>query len=167
VKKASRRLTHLDSRGRAHMVDVGAKPATRRVAVASGWISMSEAAFARLRENRAEKGDVLAVARIAGIQAAKRASDLIPLAHPLALTRVTLDFDLDRRARAARAIARVECRGRTGVEMEALAAAAAALLTIYDMLKAVDRAMVIGELRLEEKRGGKSGVFRRAKRSGM
>jgi cyclic pyranopterin phosphate synthase len=160
VPKKSR-LTHLDSRGRAHMVDVGAKPVTHRIAIASGRITMGAEAFARLRENRADKGAVLAVARIAGIQAAKRASDLIPLAHPLAITRVAIDFELDARARSARVTARVECRGRTGVEMEALAASAAALLTVYDMLKAVDRGMTIGELRLDEKRGGKSGGFRR------
>jgi cyclic pyranopterin phosphate synthase len=143
------------------MVDVGAKRVTRRIAVASGSISMSKAAFRQLAEGSAHKGDVIAVARIAAIQAAKWASDLIPLAHPIALTRVSVDFDLQELRHAVTATARVETRGRTGVEMEALAAAAAGLLTIYDMLKAVDRAMTINDIRLDEKHGGKSGSYRR------
>ena len=143
------------------MVDVGAKPSTHRVAVASGRIAMQPATLRLIASGKAGKGDVLGVARIAAIQAAKRTSEVIPLAHPLALTRVTVDFELDRRRSAVLARARVECHGQTGVEMEALTAVAAGLLTIYDMVKAVDRGMTLGELRLDEKRGGKSGVFRR------
>jgi len=146
------------------MVDVGDKAATRRIAVASGRIVMRPTTFRLLAAGKAEKGDVLGIARIAAIQAAKRTPELIPLAHPIALTRVAVDFELDRRRSSARIIARVECRGPTGVEMEALSAAAVGLLTIYDMLKAVDRGMRLAELRLEEKRGGKSGVYRRAGR---
>lgn len=146
------------------MVDVGGKASTHRLAVASGRIAMRPATFRLLAAGKAKKGDVLGIARIAAIQAAKRASDLIPLAHPIALTRVGVDFELDRRRSSARIIARVECRGQTGVEMEALSAVAVGLLTIYDMLKAVDRGMRLADLRLEEKRGGKSGVFRRAGR---
>src|SRR3954464_9871667 len=127
-------LTHFDSRGSAHMVDVGTKAVTRRVAVASGRISMKPATFRLVAAGRAKKGDVLGVARIAAIQAAKRTPELIPLAHPLALTRVGVEFELDKRRTSARIVARVECRGPTGVEMEALTAAAVGLLTIYDML---------------------------------
>src|SRR3954463_5125842 len=154
-------LTHFDSRGSAHMVDVGEKAGTRRRAVASGRISMKPATFRLVAAGRAKKGDVLGVARIAAIQAAKRTPELIPLAHPISLTRVVVDFSLQRRPAAVRVVTRVECRGQTGVEMEALTAAAAALLTVYDMLKAVDRGMTLGDIRLEEKRGGKSGTFRR------
>jgi cyclic pyranopterin monophosphate synthase len=157
-------LTHFDAEGSAHMVDVGAKPATHRVAVASGRIRMRPATFRLVAAGRAKKGDVLGVARIAAVQAAKRAAELIPLAHPIALTRVAVDFDLDRKESAIGIAARVECRGQTGVEMEALTAAAVGLLTIYDMVKAVDRGMTLTDLRLDEKRGGKSGVFRRTAR---
>jgi cyclic pyranopterin phosphate synthase len=143
------------------MVDVGDKAATHRVAIASGRIRMRPATLRLAAAGKAKKGDVLGVARLAAIQAAKRTSELIPLAHPLALTRVAVEFDLNRRTSTIELRARVECRGPTGVEMEALTAAAIGLLTIYDMLKAVDRGMMIGPLRLEEKRGGKSGVFRR------
>jgi cyclic pyranopterin phosphate synthase len=146
------------------MVDVGSKPATHRVAVASGRIRMRPATFRLVAAGRAKKGDVLGVARIAAVQAAKRAAELIPLAHPISLTRVAVDFDLDRKKSLIGITARVECRGQTGVEMEALTAAAVGLLTIYDMVKAVDRGMTLTGLRLEEKRGGKSGVFRRAAR---
>ena len=162
ARRTKRRLTHFDRRGRAHMVDVGAKAQTHRVAVASGRIQMRAATLRAVAAGRAAKGDVLGVARIAAIQAAKRTPDLIPLAHPIAITRAAVDFELEPARSAVRVIARVECRGRTGVEMEALAAAAAGLLTIYDMLKAVDRGMVLTELRLEEKRGGRSGTWRRA-----
>jgi cyclic pyranopterin phosphate synthase len=144
------------------MVDVGAKPATHRVAIASGRIVMRPATFRLIAAGSAKKGDVLGVARIAAVQAAKRAAELIPLAHPIALTRVAVDFELSRKTASVRIRARVECRGQTGVEMEALTAAAVGLLTIYDMVKAVDRGMTLKDLRLEEKRGGKSGVFRRA-----
>jgi len=129
-------LTHFDAKGSAHMVAAGA----------------------------AKKGDVLGVARIAAVQAAKRAAELIPLAHPIALTRVSVDFTLNKRNPSVSIVSRVECRGQTGVEMEALTAAAVGLLTIYDMVKAVDRGMTLTEIRLEEKHGGKSGVFRRAPR---
>lgn len=155
-------LTHFDAKGSAHMVDVGAKPATHRVAIASGRIRMRPATLRLIAAGRARKGDVLGVARIAAVQAAKRAAELIPLAHPIALTRVAVDFAIDRKRSSVRISARVECRGPTGVEMEALTAAAVGLLTIYDMVKAADRGMTLGELRLEEKRGGKSGVFRRS-----
>jgi len=148
------------------MVDVGAKRATRRVAIASGRIEMQAATLARVAAGSARKGDVLGVARIAAIQAAKRTAELIPLAHPIALTRVAAEFALidasgTRRA-AVEITARVECRGQTGVEMEALSAAAVGLLTVYDMLKAVDRAMTITDVMLLEKRGGRSGTYRRA-----
>jgi cyclic pyranopterin monophosphate synthase len=154
-------LTHFDAEGSAHMVDVGGKPATHRVAVASGRIRMRPATFRLVAAGRAKKGDVLGVARIAAVQAAKRAAELIPLAHPISLTRVAVDFTLDRRTSTIGIAARVECRGQTGVEMEALTAAAVGLLTIYDMVKAVDRGMTLTDLRLDEKHGGKSGVFRR------
>ena len=161
---ARKSLTHFDAKGSAHMVDVGAKPATHRVAIASGRIKMRPATLRLIAAGRAKKGDVLGVARIAAVQAAKRAAELIPLAHPIALTRVAVDFAIDRKRSSVRISARVECRGPTGVEMEALTAAAVGLLTIYDMVKAADRGMTLGELRLEEKHGGKSGVFRRAAR---
>jgi cyclic pyranopterin phosphate synthase len=157
-------LTHFDARGSAHMVDVGKKPATHRIAIASGCIAMQPATFRLIAAGGAKKGDVLGVARIAAVQAAKRAAELIPLAHPIALSRVSVDFELDKKRTSVRIIARVECRGQTGVEMEALTAAAVGLLTIYDMVKAVDRGMTLTELRLEEKHGGKSGVFRRGAR---
>jgi len=144
------------------MVDVGKKAATRRIAIAAGRIEMKATTLARVATGSARKGDVLGVARIAAIQAAKRTAELIPLAHPIALTRVAVDFALDAPGHAVEISARVECRGRTGVEMEALTAVAAGLLTIYDMLKAVDRAMTIRDLRLIEKRGGRSGTFRRS-----
>jgi cyclic pyranopterin monophosphate synthase len=165
MARVMRKLTHFDERGAAHMVDVGDKTSTHRIAVASGRIRMQPATFRLIAAGRAKKGDVLGVARIAAIQAAKRAADLIPLAHPLALTRVAVEFELAARASTITVRSRVECRGQTGVEMEALAAAAVGLLTIYDMVKAADRAMVIGELRLEEKLGGKSGHFLIPKKS--
>ena len=158
-----KKLTHFDARGAVHMVDVGAKPPTHRLAIASGRIAMRSATLAMVAAGTAKKGDVLGVARLAAIQAAKRTSELIPLAHPLALSRVAVDFALERRPSAVRILVRVECRGPTGVEMEALTAVSVGLLAIYDMLKAVDRGMTLGELRLEEKRGGRSGVFRRAR----
>jgi cyclic pyranopterin phosphate synthase len=143
------------------MVDVGAKARTHRVAVASGRIEMQPASLRMVLEGSARKGDVLGVARVAAIQAAKRTAELIPLAHPVALTRVAVDFEPEPKSCSIRVLATVECRGQTGVEMEALTAAAAGLLTIYDMMKAVDRGMTMHDLRLEEKRGGKSGTFRR------
>jgi cyclic pyranopterin phosphate synthase len=160
--KRSRRLTHFDEQGDAHMVDVGAKATTHRVAVASGRIEMRPATFRLLARGGAEKGDVLGVARVAAIQAAKRTAELIPLAHPISISRVAIDYSLDSTRSRVTLRATVECRGRTGVEMEALTSAAVGLLTIYDMLKAVDRGMTLQALRLEEKRGGKSGHFKRA-----
>jgi cyclic pyranopterin phosphate synthase len=157
-------LTHFDAEGSAHMVDVGEKPSTHRIAVASGRIRMQPRTLALIAAGKAKKGDVLAVARIAAVQAAKRAAELIPLAHPIALTRVAVEFKMDKKNSAVHVAARVECRGQTGVEMEALTAAAVGLLTIYDMVKAVDRAMTLTDIRLEEKHGGKSGIFRRAAR---
>ena len=161
---SAKKLTHFDARGAAHMVDVGAKPATHRVALASGRIRMQPHTLKRIAAGTARKGDVLGVARLAAIQAAKRTSELIPLAHPIALSRVSVEFELQRRPAAVRILARVECRGPTGVEMEALTAAAVGLLTIYDMLKATDRRMELSHVRLEEKSGGRSGVFRRSAR---
>jgi cyclic pyranopterin phosphate synthase len=163
ARKISRRLTHFDRRGRAHMVDVSAKQETARIAIASGRIRMKPATLRMVAQGSAKKGDVLGVARIAAIQAAKRTPTLIPLAHPIEITRAAVEFELDTKRSAVVVSATVECTGRTGVEMEALTAAAVGLLTIYDMLKAVDRGMSIGELRLEEKRGGASGHWRRAR----
>jgi cyclic pyranopterin phosphate synthase len=153
----SQGFTHFDAEGQAHMVDVGAKSETRRVAVASGAISMLPATFAMVRDGTAKKGDVLGIARIAAIQGSKRTSDLIPLCHPIALTRVAVDFDLDEAASRIDVTVTAETVGRTGVEMEALTAVNVALLTIYDMCKAVDRGMTMNSIRLLEKLGGKSG----------
>jgi cyclic pyranopterin monophosphate synthase len=152
-------LTHFDSSGQAHMVDVGDKPVTHRVAVAAGRIAMQPATFALVAGGTSKKGDVLGVARIAAIQAAKRTSELIPLCHPLALTKIGVDFTLDAAAHAVECRAEVHTSGQTGVEMEALTAVQIGLLTIYDMCKAVDRGMEIGGVRLLEKRGGKSGSW--------
>lgn len=151
-------LTHLDADGAAHMVDVGGKAVTSRRAVATGAISIAPDALAAIRHGAAKKGDVLAVARVAGIMAAKRTADLIPLCHPLPLTRVTLDLTLDDHGITATALTATD--GKTGVEMEALTAVSVALLTIYDMAKAMDRAMTITGIRLLEKAGGKSGDWR-------
>ena len=150
-------LSHFDARGQAHMVDVGEKAETHRVAVASGRVVMLPATLRKIREGTTAKGDVLGVARIAAIQGAKRTSDLIPLCHPVALTRVAVEFDIDEAASAVQCTATAETLGRTGVEMEALTAVSVALLTIYDMCKAVDRGMRIEVVRLLEKKGGKSG----------
>jgi cyclic pyranopterin monophosphate synthase len=150
-------LTHFDGAGQAHMVDVGAKAHTHRVARASGCIRMLPATFALVASGQAKKGDVLAVARIAAIQGAKRTSDLIPLCHPLPITRVAVEFELDRAAHTVRCTAQVETVGQTGVEMEALTAVQVGLLTVYDMCKAADRGMVMEGIRVLEKRGGKSG----------
>ena len=152
------KLSHIDEHGQARMVDVGAKGVTRRVAVASGRITMTSAALAAVRAGDAPKGDVLGAARIAGIMAAKKTAELIPLCHPLALDAVTLDFTIEQDGITATAT--VALSGKTGVEMEALTAASIALLTIYDMAKALDKGMVIGGVRLIEKRGGKSGDWR-------
>ena len=152
-------LTHFDAQGQAHMVDVGGKASTRRVAVATGRIEMLPATLALISSGTAKKGDVLGIARIAGIQAAKKTSDLIPLCHPIALTRVAVDFDIEPATHSVRCTATAECTGQTGVEMEALTATSVALLTIYDMCKAADRGMVMDGVRLMEKSGGKSGRF--------
>jgi cyclic pyranopterin phosphate synthase len=150
-------LTHFDSAGRAHMVDVGGKPESARIARAAGSIRMQSATLALIRDGSAQKGDVLGIARIAAIQAAKRTGELIPLCHPLALTRVAAEFVIDEAANAVHCEVTAECYGRTGVEMEAMTAASVGLLTIYDMCKAVDRGMRIENIRLLEKSGGKSG----------
>ena len=150
-------LSHFDSAGQAHMVDVGAKAETTRVARARGRIRMAPATFDLIKAGSAKKGDVLGIARIAAIQASKRTSDLIPLCHPLALTRVAANFTLDAKKHCVTIEVTAETVGRTGVEMEALTAASVGLLTIYDMCKAADRGMVIEEIRLLEKVGGKSG----------
>jgi cyclic pyranopterin phosphate synthase len=150
-------LTHFDTQGQAHMVDVSAKQATHRVARASGVIRMQPATLALIQSGSAKKGDVIGVARIAAIQGAKRTADLVPLCHPLPITRVAVDFELDAAASLLRCTAQVETLGRTGVEMEALTAVQVGLLTVYDMCKAVDRGMVMGDIRLLHKSGGKSG----------
>ena len=150
-------LTHFDATGQAHMVDVSAKAETHRVARASGVIRMLPATFALIAAGGAKKGDVIGIARIAAIQGAKRTADLVPLCHPLPITRVAVDFELDAAASLVRCIAQVETFGRTGVEMEALTAVQVGLLTVYDMCKAADRGMVMGEIRVLEKHGGKSG----------
>ena len=160
-KRQAPALTHLDARGRAHMVDVGEKPVTECVAVARGTVHMKPATLKLITSGKIAKGEVLAVARIAGIQAAKRTSEWIPLCHPLALSAVQVDFAARGRNRIE-IEAQVRVTGRTGVEMEALTAVSAAALTLYDMCKAVDRGMTIAEVRLVEKRGGRSGVYRRA-----
>jgi cyclic pyranopterin phosphate synthase len=152
-------LTHFDAQGQAHMVDVGSKPATHRVAVAAGRIEMQAATLELVQSGAAKKGDVLGIARIAGIQGSKRTSELIPLCHPIALTRVAVEFRIDAEASCVHCEATAETVGPTGVEMEALTAVQVALLTIYDMCKAVDRGMTITGVRLLEKKGGKSGHF--------
>lgn len=152
-------LTHFDDQGQAHMVDVAAKAETHRVAVATGQIRMLPATLALITSGTAKKGDVIGIARIAAIQAAKRTSELVPLCHPLPLTRVAVEFRIDGAACAVHCTVQAETLGRTGVEMEALTAVQVGLLTIYDMCKAVDRGMVMDGVRLMEKRGGKSGDF--------
>jgi cyclic pyranopterin monophosphate synthase len=156
------KLSHFDDAGRARMVEVGAKPETAREAVASGEVTMARSTARRIADRRIEKGDVLAVARLAGIQAVKRTADLVPLCHPLRITGVDLELTVgvDR----VRISARVRAHDRTGVEMEALTAVSVAALTVYDMCKAVDRQMVLGPIQLDEKRGGKTGEWRRRRR---
>jgi cyclic pyranopterin monophosphate synthase len=150
-------LSHFDAQGQAHMVDVSAKAETHRVARACGSIRMLPATLALIASGSAKKGDVIGVARIAAIQAAKRTSELIPLCHPLPITRVAVDFEIDAAASSVHCTAQVETLGRTGVEMEALTAVQIGLLTVYDMCKAADRGMVMGDIRVVEKHGGKSG----------
>ena len=154
------KLTHIDARGEARMVDISDKPATERIAVAEGCVVMSAATLEIIRSGNAKKGDVLGTARIAGIMAAKKTSDLIPLCHPLALSKVTLDIELDETLPGCRVRASVKVTGPTGVEMEALTAVSVACLTIYDMIKAVERGGRIEGIHLVEKRGGKSGDYR-------
>jgi cyclic pyranopterin phosphate synthase len=154
-------VLHVDTRGRARMVDVGAKRPTRRIAVARGAVALGKTAFDALAAGRLAKGDALAVARLAGIQAAKRTSEFVPLCHPLALESVEVDVTLDTKSREARVTAAARITGKTGVEMEALTAVTAACLAIYDMVKALDRAAVIREIVLVEKTGGRSGTYRR------
>ncbi|HET7692319.1 MAG TPA: cyclic pyranopterin monophosphate synthase MoaC [Gemmatimonadota bacterium] len=153
--------THLDASGRARMVDVSGKEPTRRTARASGAITMSPAALAAIAGGELPKGDALAVARVAGIQAAKRTADLVPLCHPLPLEHVAIELDADDALPGVRARSEVVVTARTGAEMEALAAVAGALLSIYDMAKSLDRGMTIGEIRLESKEGGRSGAWMR------
>ena len=155
-------LTHFDERGNAHMVDVGAKDITERVAVARASVTMQPATLKLIATKKAAKGDVLAVAQLAGIMAAKKTPDLIPLCHPLALSSVDVTLSLDAKRNAVDIQATCKLKGRTGVEMEALTAAAVAALTVYDMCKAVDKAMQIVDIRLTHKSGGKSGTFERA-----
>jgi len=155
--QAASPLTHFDAQGQAHMVDVSAKAETHRIARASGVIRMLPATLALITGGTAKKGDVLGVARIAAIQAAKRTAELIPLCHPLPITRVAVEFECDAAASLVRCTAQVETLGRTGVEMEALTAVQIGLLTVYDMCKAADRGMVMGEIGVLEKHGGKSG----------
>jgi cyclic pyranopterin monophosphate synthase len=160
VAGSGKKLSHLGARGEAHMVDVSAKPATERVAVAEGRVVMTAKTLAIVREGNAKKGDVLGTARIAGIMAAKRTHELIPLCHPLLLSQVDVDVTPDAKLPGVRVTARVKVAGQTGVEMEALTAVAVACLTIYDMVKAVERGMRIEGIRLLEKSGGRSGHFR-------
>jgi cyclic pyranopterin monophosphate synthase len=154
------KLTHLDETGAAHMVDVSAKPDTARIARASGRISMSTQAIAAIRDGSAKKGDVLAVARIAGIMAAKQTSTLIPLCHPVTISSVDIDFDI--MTSSILVISTISSSGKTGVEMEALTAVSVTLLTLYDMVKALDKAMIISDIMLLSKTGGKSGQWQRA-----
>jgi len=163
-KTPRRRLTHVDPAGQVRMVDVSAKPETRREAVAEGLVTMNASARRAIRQRTVAKGDPLQTARVAGIMAAKRTADLIPLCHPLPLSSVSVDLKVH--ARGYRIVARVATVARTGAEMEALTAVAAAALTLYDMLKAVDRSMVIGPVTLIEKRGGRTGTYRRRGRVG-
>jgi len=150
-------LTHFDATGQAHMVDVGAKQDTHRIAVAAGSIRMKPETLALIQSGNAKKGDVIGIARIAAIMASKRTSDLVPLCHPLPITRVAVDFEVDESSSSVHCRAQVETIGKTGVEMEALTAVQVGLLTVYDMCKAVDRGMVMTNVRVLEKHGGKSG----------
>lgn len=156
-----KRLTHFDKQGQARMVDVSAKSETEREAIASGSVSMNKETFEMIRKGGTAKGDVLGVARVAGIMAAKKTSEIIPMCHPLNISSVTVEFEFDEARRRIGIEAKVKNTGRTGVEMEALTAVAATALTIYDMCKAVDKRMVISDILLREKRGGKSGTFLR------
>jgi cyclic pyranopterin phosphate synthase len=160
MSMAKKRLTHIGSRGEAHMVDVGGKAPTERIAVAEGRVNMTKATLALVVKGNAKKGDVLGAARLAGIMAAKRTHELIPLCHPLALSKVTVELTPDRKKPGIVVQAAVKVTGKTGVEMEALTAVSVACLTVYDMVKAVERGVTIDKIRLIEKRGGKSGLWR-------
>jgi len=157
------RLSHFDREGRARMVDVGAKPVTKREAIASGKVTMKPETLQRILDKKIQKGDVFGVARIAGIMATKKTFELIPMCHPLAIDSVEIDFQADLRRSEVKIQTRVRCSGKTGVEMEALIAAATAAMTIYDMCKAIDRGMVISDILLIKKSGGKSGIYTRIK----
>ena len=159
--KTVKKLTHIDEKGRPKMVDVGSKPLTERMAVARGSVCMKKETFKLIKSGRVSKGDVLNVAKLAGIMAAKKTSEIIPLCHPLNITSVDIDFKLDEKKSRIDIESRVKITGQTGVEMEALTAVSAAALTIYDMCKAVDKGMVISDIMLMEKHGGKSGTFKR------
>ncbi len=152
-------LTHFDASGQAHMVDVGDKAVTHRIAVAEGYISMHPKTLSTIEQGDAKKGDVLGIARIAAIQASKKTSDIIPLCHPIALTKVSVTFKVDAELNRVYCTATTKCNGKTGVEMEALTSVSAGLLTIYDMCKAIDRGMIMSDIKLLEKRGGKSGSW--------
>ncbi len=157
---SSGKLTHLDDAGNAHMVDVSEKQVTTRIAVASGRVSMQAETLQLIRSGMAKKGDVVATARIAGIMAAKRTHELVPLCHPLAISKITVDLELNESANAVDITSTVKVEGKTGVEMEALTAVSVACLTVYDMVKAVDRGIIISDVKLIEKHGGKSGHFK-------
>lgn len=163
MTKTDKTLTHFDTSGQAHMVDVGDKAYTRRIAVASGHISMLASTLSLIQSGNAKKGDVLGIARIAAIQASKKTADLIPLCHPISLSKVTVAFDINEKSNSICCTVTAETTGQTGVEMEALSAVSVGLLTIYDMCKAVDRGMVISNIQLLEKQGGKSGHWQLAK----
>lgn len=154
------RLTHLDEKGAARMVDVGSKPDTERIAIAAGTVYMKPATLALIRQGALKKGDVLTVARIAGMMAAKKTSELIPLCHPIALTHLDVELTLDEPASAVQIVATARTTGKTGVEMEALTAVSVAALTVYDMAKAVDREMRLSDIRLLEKHGGQHGDYK-------
>ena len=160
MSNANQPLTHFDKIGQAHMVDVGDKAHTKRIAIASGKISMLAATLKLILQGDSKKGDVLGIARIAAIQGSKRTADLIPLCHPISLTRVAVTFEIDEKHTSITCTVTTETTGQTGVEMEALTAVSVGLLTIYDMCKAVDRGMTIGEIKLLEKHGGKSGDWK-------
>ncbi|MFO7746722.1 MAG: cyclic pyranopterin monophosphate synthase MoaC [Orrella sp.] len=158
-------LTHFDSSGQAHMVDVGHKASTHRQAVAAGSITLNALALEKVLAGDSKKGDVLGIARVAGIMAAKQTGNIIPLCHPIGLTHVSVEFTIDEQTQTVHCLATTETVGQTGVEMEAMMAVSAALLTVYDMLKAVDRGMTIGQVALQEKKGGKSGHWKRSQAS--
>ncbi len=157
------KLTHFNAAGEAHMVDVGDKDATKRIAITEGHISMLPETLALIQNGEHKKGDVLGIARVAAIMGAKKTADLVPLCHPLAITKVSIDFTIDSEHSCVHCRSQVECNGQTGVEMEALCATQVALLTIYDMCKAIDRGMIINQVKLLEKAGGKSGHWIRDK----